>query len=202
MNSIPINLAIEDELSEFVLKRLIIDARRGYAIGTTYGRSGYGYLRKTIGGWNRAAKGVPFIVLTDLDDTACAPSLIDAWLGPAKHPNLLFRVAVREVESWLLSDTQGCAKYLGCSVDKMPESPDALPDPKRVLVALASKSRFAHIRTRVSPRPGSTATQGPEYNSCLSEYVTNLWSVTDAARRSPSLARTVQRLSTFLPVWI
>ena len=68
MRSIPVNLAIEDELSEAVLRRLLADARHGYVIGKAYGRNGYGYLRKTIAGWNRAAKGIPFVVLTDLDD--------------------------------------------------------------------------------------------------------------------------------------
>ena len=79
MSSIPVNLAVEDELSEFVLKRLLADAERGYAVGITYGRSGFGYLRKTISGWNRAARGVPFAVLTDLDDADCDPSLMKNW---------------------------------------------------------------------------------------------------------------------------
>lgn len=105
MNPIPVNLAVEDELSEVVLRRLLADARC-YAVGTVYGRRGNGYLRKTIVGWNRAARGCPFIVLTDLDNTRCAPSLIAEWLTVPKHPNLLFRIAVREVEAWLLSDAR------------------------------------------------------------------------------------------------
>ena len=44
--TIPINLATEDELSEAVLRRLIDYTKRGHAIGTTYGRGGYGDLRK------------------------------------------------------------------------------------------------------------------------------------------------------------
>jgi hypothetical protein len=93
MSSLPVHLAIEDELSEAVLRRLLAETNRGYTIGTAYGRSGYGYLRKTIGGWNHAAKGVPFVVLTDLDDAECAPSLINECFPVPKHPNLLFRVA-------------------------------------------------------------------------------------------------------------
>lgn len=73
MNHIPVNLAVEDELSEAVLRRLLTEANRGFIVGTVYGRSGYGYLRRTIAGWNRAAKGVPTVVLTDLDNEECAP---------------------------------------------------------------------------------------------------------------------------------
>lgn len=63
MRTIPVHLAVEDELSEAVLRRLLEHANRGYAVGVTFGRSGYGYLRNSIGGWNRAARGVPFVVL-------------------------------------------------------------------------------------------------------------------------------------------
>src|ERR1035441_2055564 len=75
--NIPVNLATEDELSEAVLRRLLDHADRGYAIGTAYGRRGFGYLRRTITGWNRAAQFVPFIVLTDLDRRPCPTELID-----------------------------------------------------------------------------------------------------------------------------
>lgn len=201
MSSIPVHLAVEDQLSEAVLRRLLADARRGYAIGTAYGRDGFGYLRRTIAGWNAAARGKPFVILTDLDDAECAPSLINDWLPVRKHPNLVFRVAVREVETWLLSDTINLAKYLGCSVSKMPDDPDSLSDPKRTLIDLARESRFADIRTRVVPKKGSTAKQGPDYNACLSAFVAGHWNSANAALRSPSLARTVTRFNLFEPTW-
>ena len=201
MISIPVNLAIEDELSEAVLRRLLRDARRGYSVGTAYGRSGNGYLRRTIAGWNRAARGIPFVVLTDLDNADCPPSLVNSWLTLPKHPNLLFRVAVREVETWLLSDTIHFAKYLSCPVQQMPGDPEALADPKRALVDLARKSRSSEIRARVVPKGGSTAKQGPDYNACLSTFVRESWNVVDAAARSPSLMRTVTRLRQFSPTW-
>ena len=158
-------------------------------------------LRKTIAGWNRAAKGIPFVVLTDLDDADCAPSLVGDWLAVPKHPNLVFRVAVREVEAWLLGDTVHFAKFIGCAVDKMPHDPDTLPDPKRTLVDLASESRFADIRNRVVPKRGSTAQQGPDYNACLSDFVRGSWSSAESARRSPSLKSALTCFSKFEPTW-
>jgi hypothetical protein len=201
MSSVPVNLAIEDELSEAVLRRLLAGAKRDYAVGTAYGRSGYGYLRKTIGGWNRAARGIPFVVLTDLDRADCAPSLMSEWLGVPKHPNLIFCVAVREVEAWLLSDSIRLAKYLGCAVHKMPADPEGLADPKRTLIDLANESRSAEIRARVSPKRGSTAKQGPDYNGCLSAFVRRYWNISDAALHSASLTRAVKRLEQFAPTW-
>jgi len=201
MNLIPVNLAVEDELSEAVLRRLLTEANRGFIVGTVYGRSGYGYLRRTIAGWNRAAKRVPTVVLTDLDNEECAPGLLDRWLSAPKHPNLIFRVAVREVESWLLGDTTNLARYIGCPLGGIPQEPDALRDPKRTLIDLARRSRFAHIRSRIVPRKGSTAGQGPDYNACLSDFVRNSWSISEACRRSLSLDRTVRCFSQFTPDW-
>ena len=68
MNPIPINVAVEDLLSESVSNRLIRESGGKFSMGTTFGRSGYGYLRKTIRGWNAAARSRPIFVLTDLDD--------------------------------------------------------------------------------------------------------------------------------------
>lgn len=133
MNPIPVNLATEDELSEAVLIRLLTFVGR-YAIGTPYRRGGYGYLRRTIHGWNQAAGGVPFIVLTDLDRCECPAALKGDWLKKPLHPNLLFRVAVREVEAWLLADAANLAAFLGISGKFVPAGPDDLTDPKAVLV--------------------------------------------------------------------
>jgi hypothetical protein len=79
VKSIPVNLATEDELSEITLYKVLSEIDR-YVIGTAYRLGGFGYLRRTIHGWNSAAKGVPFIVLTDLDTAECPARLINDWL--------------------------------------------------------------------------------------------------------------------------
>jgi hypothetical protein len=199
--SIPVNLATEDELSEAILRRLLDNAGTGYAIGAAYGRRGFGYLRATIASWNRAARFVPFVILTDLDSRPCPSELIDAWLGEPRHPNLVLRVAVREVEAWLLADRSNLAQYLRVSEKWVPQDPDALLDAKTALVDAARRSRSMEVRERVVPRRGSTAKQGREYNSCLSEFVRVDWKIREAAAASGSLRRTVERLGSFTPVW-
>jgi len=147
MTLIPVNLATEDELSEITLFRILVVIGR-YAVGTTYRRGGFGYLRRTIHGWNRAATGKPFIVLTDLDTCECPAELINDWLPVAKHPNLLFRIAVREVESWLLADPANLSEFFSIRKELIPTDTDALRDPKAVVVNLARKSRSKVIRDR------------------------------------------------------
>lgn len=190
MSPIPVNLATEDRLSEAVLRRVLEHVGRGYSVGTAYGRTGFGYLRKTITGWNSAARGVPFVVLVDLDRLPCPRYLIESWLGTTQHPNLLVRIAVREVESWLLADAANLSSYLSISARWVPDDPDNLPDPKQALINLAARSRSADIRSRLVPKQGSTARQGRDHNS-LSTFVNSAWDVDLARSKSPSLRRTV-----------
>jgi hypothetical protein len=110
---IPVNLAFEDALIESLLLRILPVQ---FATRTIYNRGGYGYLKRTVNGFNNAAQGIPFLVGTDLDTYECPPALIDDWLPRPKHDNLLIRVAVREAEAWVLADRDGFAQFLGISV--------------------------------------------------------------------------------------
>lgn len=200
MSLIPINLATEDELSEVVLRRIITSLGR-FTIGAAHRRGGFGYLRSRIQGWNRAAKGLPFIVLTDLDRYRCPSQLIMEWLPNGRHENLLCRVAVREVESWLLADRRNFAAFLGVSEPLVPCDPDTLADPKAALVELARKARSRDLRESIAPKKGSTAKQGPDYNACLSRFVLTQWNIRAARSGSPSLHRALVRFKQFRPVW-
>jgi hypothetical protein len=201
MSPIPVNLAVEDELSETVLRTVIKFVDREYHIGTTYGRNGFGYLRKTVRGWNSAARGTPFVLLTDLDKNTCPPTLIQEWLGIPQHPNLIFRVAVREVEAWLLADSHNFASFLTVRQEIMPLDCDNLADPKEQLIRVARQARSRDIRNRIVPAPRSTAKQGPDYNGCLGAFVQDHWDISIASAASPSLRRALRKLRTFEPTW-
>jgi hypothetical protein len=105
-NIIPVNLAVEDLLSEAVLRGMLKQSGRPYAVGACFSSRGFGYLKKKLEGFNQASKGTPFLVLTDLDQSECAPILIKGWLPYPQEKNLLFRVAVKAVGAWVLADRQ------------------------------------------------------------------------------------------------
>jgi hypothetical protein len=201
MKPIPINIAVEDLLSETVARRLLADSGRDFAVGVVYNRGGNGYLRKTAKGWNSAAKSTPFFLLTDLDSVPCPSLLRSTWLSASLHPNFIFRVAVREVESWLLADRHGLSSFLRVPKTSCPEQPDDLSDAKASLVALASRSPLNVIKTRIVPRAKSTAKQGRDYNGCLSDFVMTRWNPSEAALSSPSLDRCRRKLASFAPLW-
>ena len=196
---IPLNLAVEDALSEAVLRKLLAESGQNYFVGISYNRGGYGYLKRTIAGFNNAAKGTPFLVLTDLDTANCPPDLIRTWLPGVKHPNLLFRVAVREVEAWLLGDNDAIASFLGISRNLVPQDVDAIPDPKKCLIELARRSRRRDIREDIVPPKNTTRQVGPSYNPRLSGFVMQHWSSLRAALRSRSLERALNAVRTFHP---
>ncbi|HLP90561.1 MAG TPA: hypothetical protein VK184_18515 [Nostocaceae cyanobacterium] len=198
---ISINLAVEDPLSEAVLRAILHQSNRPYKVINCYCQQGYGYLQKTIKGFNNAAKGIPYIVLTDLDRKDCPLALIEQWLPYPKHPNLLFRIAVREVETWLLADREAFANFLGIQQILIPQDVDAIDDPKQTLINLAKKSKKGELRDAIVPKPNSTAKVGRDYNGQLIYFVENFWKAEVAKLCSPSLQRTVNSIAIFEPVF-
>ncbi len=202
MNPIPITLAVEDALSGHVLNRLL-KVNQKYAIGVTLGLKGNGYLKSTLRGLNQAAQGSAYVVLTDLDRAPCAPALVQDWFGGAsKHPNLLFRIAVHEVESWLLADRTGLAQYLSIHEKWMPTKPEDIPNPKHALIDLVrTHSTSPTIKARLLPKLGSTARQGREHNACLGEFADGKWEPSVARKNSPSLDKAMRCFESFRPIF-
>ena len=167
--------------------------------GTIYGRRGKTYLRQRIKGFNQAARYSPWIVLVDLDDDAdCAAALRARWL-PNPAPHLCFRVALREVETWLLADREAAARFLSVAKSRIPQHPEGVANPKEFVVKLARHSRRRDIREDLIPRPGSGRAVGPAYTSRLAEFASTKWRPPVASERSDSLSRAIrciQRLVT------
>jgi hypothetical protein len=201
-NTIPINIVVEDVLSEVVAKTILGKINRKFYIGTCYGKQGFGYIKRNIPAFNNAAKGgTPYLVLTDLDRKECAPLLIGQWLSIPKYDNLIFRVAVREIESWVLADRKEFAKFIGISKNKIPSNTDEINDPKEFLINLARKSRKTNLRKAIVPEDGISAIIGPNYNHALIDFITSKWRINEAKKNSPSLKRALMAINSFRPSW-
>lgn len=201
MTDIPINLAVEDVLSEAVLREILKQSQRPFSVGTCLNRGGYGYLKKNLPGLNNAAQGMPYLVLTDLDNAECPLAIISKWLSKPKHPNLIFRIAVKEVEAWLLAHREAFAKFLGISVNLIPDDVDAIPDPKQFLINLARKSNKTSLRDAIVPAANSTASIGKDYNGKLIKFVQEDWQMELAQANSRSLQKAVNAIINFQPHW-
>jgi len=205
-DSIPINLAVEDVLSEQMLRAILKQCGRDYEVGAVYRKNGCGYLKAKLSGFNNAAKGMPYLMLTDLDSRPCATDLIETWFGcdlkdyaKRRNHNLLFFIAVREVEAWLLADRESFAKFLKIRVDAIPSKLDQIADPKKQLIDLVRKSKNRRLRDDIVPRDGSLISVGPDYNGRLVEFLWNGWRLDVAESYSPSLRRANSVLKAFMP---
>jgi hypothetical protein len=108
------------------------------------------------------------------------------------------RIAVRELEAWLLADPERISGYLGVSVAEIPTDPDSIPDPKHLIVELARKSRRRAIREDMVPIVGSGQPVGPAYTSRMIEFIQNAesgWRPDVAAHNSDSLQRCISAIS-------
>ena len=204
---IAINLVFEDQLSEAVLRVILKQSRKNFEVlrcfpdlTRRHSSSGFGYIKSKIKDFNQAAKGMPFLVLTDLDKEECAPKLIREWLPVEPHPNLIFRVAKREVESWVMADRNAFADFLRIPLIKIPINiDDELEDPKAFLVKMARKSKDLSIRNAIVPQ-SATSKMGPDYNARLISFVMDRWKLERAVKHSDSLKRAVNAINNFQPI--
>lgn len=199
MADVRVLLAAEDAPSEAIGRRLLasVDVREVQPLATR----GYGYLQKRCRELNRAATFQPVLLVTDQDSpNNCPASMPSRWLGDAqRHPDFIFRVAVMEIEAWILADHEGVAELLRVASNSVPSDVDGIPDPKQFLVNLARKSRAKQVRQALAPGKRATAVVGPEYNPTIVRFIADQWDIEAARKRSRSLGRALASLKRRFP---
>ena len=194
-----ITLGVEDLLSESVARRLVSEYTPGAQITNVMGLQGNQFLRRQMRVFNEIARHRgPSIVFTDLDrPESCPAELVRDWTsGLQVAPKLLMRVAVMEIEAWVIADRQSFAEWLGIATNVVSRNPDDIPDPKRELVDLARRSRKRELREAlVRNLPDGLFRPGPGYNAYLGSFVAQLWKPETARVNSPSLNRAIRRIT-------
>jgi hypothetical protein len=158
-------------------------------------RGGKAEIDKLLPNLARAAKGMPILVLRDLDrDADCAPTWLSKRMPSGAGPYFALRLAVRAIESWVLADVEAASKGLHLEPNLIPAAPDALDDPKVTLVNLARRSRKPAVVNALVPKEGAQRRTGIGYDRWVIAFGVKDWSVERAMKRSPSLARSVAAL--------
>lgn len=186
-------LLTEDELSEAVGLRILAEVCPEMHVDPILRRNGFGYLRSKMVNWSQMANYQPVLLITDLDRKPCPQDIIKDWFGILqKRENFLFRVAVKEIESWILADHIAMRSLFG-KKGTLPENSDDLSDPKNYLLNLAKKAS-REVRYDLVREEGSATRQGIAYNSRLVALVRDMWCPKRAAERSRSLNKAISRI--------
>jgi hypothetical protein len=187
-------IAVEDVLSEVVVTK-VLRAVRPELPARMLAKKGREYIRSRAKELNRTAQSVPVFILVDLDrPEPCPADLISDFLVTAASPNLLFRVAVMEIESWIMADRDAFAHFLAVPSHRIPTNTDTVAQPKEFVVNLARRSRRKDIQDDLVPESGSTAAIGRAFNARMAGFVAGEWNFLRAVDGSPSLCRMVERL--------
>ncbi|MDR0301769.1 MAG: DUF4276 family protein [Treponema sp.] len=184
----------EDEITHQVILKIYELSQGCISESKAIHCNGKGKIKKQINAYNNAAQYGYYFVIADLDDDyECAALLVKDWLSNTRSDQLSFRVAVHEIESWLLADRENFAAFLSISQALIPLEPDKEKDPKNTIISLAKKSRKREIREAIVP-VDSYASIGPGYNYQLKDFIQNLWNIESARKNSPSLNSAIESL--------
>lgn len=181
----------EDALCCALGERLVVGVL-GWALAQpAVDTKGVTNLKKNLARYTRIANLHPVLCLADTDGK-CALHMRSQWLPDGSPDRFILRLAVSEIESWVMADREALAGFFGVPASIISSRPDELPDPKQAILNLAKRSRQKNISKEVVSR--SNNKPGTGYNVHLREFVANHWRPHIAEASSPSLARAIRRL--------
>lgn len=201
---VAVSYVVEGQSDEPMAESLLahVGAEPGYRV-VTHGKA---KLDQRLAGINRSA-GIhhPWFILRDSDDDdheGCRGALVSTlFQGSTISNGLVFRMAVRSIESWLMADHPAFSTFFGVSHARLPVNPDGEVDPKGSLVGLARASSKREIREGIAPRPEARRRVGPRYTELVTAYMRTHWRLERARLASPSLDRAAIRLSERVDQW-
>jgi hypothetical protein len=186
-------LVTEDDLSEAIGKKIIQQLLPQFTITQSLGKQGFGYIKSRMKNWNEIAQHKHVLIIADLDLQECAPRMKVEWTQNLKlNHNLIFRIAVRESESWVLADHDSLIKIIPRA--KPINNPDLLVDPKQSLLNLINRYGSRKTKNELIRVDNGNCYQGIAYNHTLSELIEEHWDCFRAAQHSESLQRTINSL--------
>lgn len=191
-----IRAVVEDALQESVLLKLLRQYRQDLCLEFTLGKRGNQYIREHINGFIQASRAqIHHIILTDLDYISCSPQLFRDWNIEVLNNNCLVRVAVREIEAWIIADRENFAAFMGIPVSRIPINTELIADPKAFIVNQARSAKKKELKDIV---PLGIGKQGPGYNTLIQRFIENEWEPESARKYNRSLDKAIVRLSDFL----
>ncbi|MCU0498295.1 MAG: DUF4276 family protein [Anaerolineae bacterium] len=195
--SLYVRLLVEGTLDEMVLRR-VLSHYREIQVDACFGKQGKSFIEQRIDKFNQAANRFPHIGLVDLDQEVCPSALIRRLLPHGIDEQFILRVAIREIESWLIADRDNLSAYLGVAANKLPIYPENEPNPKEAIVSACRSSKNKTIREGIVPQAQTGSKIGPAYVTLLENFALTQWDVTKARQQANSLNRAMNAIQRFI----
>lgn len=194
----------EDAVSKEVIKRVLSYCSEKIRIISELPARG-GQVEALAKKFNNLSKNAPVILLLDSDND-CPPAKLNSIVSNfKKESNFIINIAYDEVESWLMADMDNFSSYFGVPENVIPlPSVISRKDENRkeiifplkpslfMMMEIIPKSTNFEIRRRLTPVKGSK--KGPEYNSTMIPFISEMWNVDNAAQNSDSLIKMIKRI--------
>lgn len=138
---------------------------------------------------------VPRVFLRDADGR-CPVDIRRRLLPEGSADTVILRVCDSEIESWVLADNEGFARFFNIPLAKveLPEGPDAKERMLRCVDRLAKRHKEDFVRKNNKGGNRPTYSFGSRYGIILGQFVNDEWDAHRGAERSDSLARALRRL--------
>ena len=188
-----------------IIKRLLIYCDVDFVVEVEFPLRG-GEILSQISSYNILSADIPVICLIDLNGGACPPQKIEKLLSETpKNDKFVFRIAVDEAESWLMSDRKGFARYFHLPLELIPQVKSEsrikphiveLSFPYKPSIYLLNEiiphSRNSKMKEKLIPK--DQAKKGREYNSTMINFIENRWNIDEATNNSYSLKKAVENI--------
>ncbi len=196
----------EDEATRAIIYRIIefCQLKNVRVLGELPARGGQ--IKQQMNNFNKLSYSYPVVLLTDLDNGICPPSLIQSWNIVNKNPNFVINIAIDEAEAWLMADRENFSRYFQVDNDLIPypyqtklcgrTKKTEMEFPYKASLYLTSRiipfSKSDIVKQQMLPQNGSI--KGKEYNAAMTPFIRKHWDINNAMNNSDSLKRMVERV--------
>lgn len=202
----PVFYCVEDRLSRLIMERLLSEyCGEGFLFQELLrrGSGGVGKMRvkSNFEKFFQIANRDPVIILIDLDDSKCPPSLKEYWIRSVWKreipEKMAFCIAEVEAESWILADRKNLSEFIW--VQEREISSDVQKHTKEYLLDLIKKSKNKNVKQMTAEkeyriRKNAKDATGFSYINEFSKFIQRKWDPEEASKNSPSLKYLIEKL--------
>lgn len=195
----------EDDATREIIKRVLDFSSGEFEIISELPSRG-GQIKDKIINFNNLSVTYPVILLMDLDEKDCAPTVIQQYFNDkTKNNHFIFNIVIDEAEAWLMADRVNFSAYFRVPIEKIPNSKQfrnkkefflEMDFPYKSSLYMVNQiiphSRKKEFKDQMIPKNG--AKKGKEYNTALIPFIRNHWDINNARLNSDSLCRMIKRV--------